>query len=256
MNTRPWALYVAVTFMLGTGGASADSLKGVEFTAEFPDPADCAALATDTPAAQNRYFPLEVNRTWTLSNASCVADGDCDELEENVITVLPTTEVVDGLTTRVVQESESINGVQTEISRNFFAECVGTGDVYYFGEQVDIYNPDGSITHEGAWQAGGENRAGLIMPGGAFLLGARYFQEWAPDIALDRAEHTEMGLSFDNPADGQFEDCVLVVDTNALEDSKGKEGDEKMYCPGIGIVKDEEMELTSCVTGLGTACSQ
>ena len=33
----------------------------------------------------------------------------------------------------------------------------------------------------------------MIMPG-TFLLGARYFQELADGIALDRAEHMEMGL--------------------------------------------------------------
>jgi hypothetical protein len=64
-----------------------------------------------------------------------------------------------------------------------------------------------------------------------------------------------MGLTADNPAGGEFEDCVLVLDRNLLEDPKGKEADEKVYCPDIGIVQDEDMELTSCKDG-ATDCAQ
>jgi len=39
------------------------------------------------------------------------------------------------------------------------------------------------------------------------------------------------------PADGE--------DTNALSDPKGKNPDAKVYCPDIGIVMDEELELTN-----------
>lgn len=257
MKAETYAFALVAIVLMAAMGARADSLKKLDFTENFPDPADCNGLAVDTAGgAQNRYWPLEVNRTWTLSNASCVADGDCGELEEVRITVLTDTETVDGTLTRVVEEVERVNGVLTEASRNFFVECVGSEDVYYFGEDVDIFHEDGSVSHEGQWRAGGPNRPGIIMPGGAFLIGARYFQEWAPGLALDRAEHAAMGLSIDNPAGGEFDDCVLVEDSNALEDPKGKASDEKTYCPGIGIVGDEEMELTSCLDGGGAACSQ
>jgi hypothetical protein len=97
------------------------------------------------------------------------------------------------------------------------------------------------------WRAGeGGARPGIIFPGGAFLIGSRYFQEIAPGVALDRAEHKAQGIEFD--ANGfLFEDCVLVEDTNALSDPKGKEGDDKVYCPGVGLVADEELELVNIV---------
>lgn len=95
---------------------------------------------------------------------------------------------------------------------------------------------------------------GILFPGGAYLLGARYFQEVA-DNAQDWAMNEEMGLTVDDPANGQFEDCVLVLDRNLLEDPKGKEADEKVYCPDIGIVRDKKLELTSC-TDPGGVCAQ
>ncbi len=47
-----------------------------------------------------------------------------------------------------------------------------------------------------------------------------------------------------------------VLDRNLLEDPKGKEADEKVYCPDIGIVQDEDMELTSCTDGGDVDCAQ
>jgi len=152
---------------------------------------------------------------------------------------------VDGVVTRVVREFEQEDGETAEISLNYFAECVGSGDVFYFGETVADGEgnplPDGWIASENG------ARPGIIMPGGTFLIGARYFQEVAPN-ALDRGEHIEKGLSVELPA-GDFDDCVLVSDTSALEDPKGKEADEKIYCPGVGLAKDEDAELVNYLPG-------
>jgi len=234
----------AVLALVATSGAQAHKAKKLKYTDAFPL-ADCADLVNSTAdGARNRYWPLEINRVWNLSNQECVDTGRCDELEEAQVSVLNETEMVDGVLTRVVEERETIDGALAEVSRNYFVECLGSEDVYYFGEDV----VDGAgLPLPDAWRAGTSGALpGIIFPGGAFLLGARYFQELAPGVALDRAEHKEMGLQVIVPA-GTFSDCVLVEDTNILEDPKGKHPDEKVYCPGIGIVRDEEMVLTSFI---------
>ena len=112
------------------------------------------------------------------------------------ITVLNETLVIhynpddpaDTVEARVVEERETINGELAEISRNYFAICDRTDSVFYFGEDVDIYEGGVVVSHDGAWLAGTNGAtAGIIMPG-VILLGAKYFQEVAPGIALDRAE--------------------------------------------------------------------
>lgn len=213
------------------------------FTDEFPIET-CKFQTTGT----NSDFTLKPGRQLHFSNQACVDAGECDELEEVVMTVLNQTRVVtlrdDGktrnITTRVVKEVERVDGELAEISRNFFAECQGTQDVYYFGETVDNYEDGKVVNHDGSWLAG-EKKAepGLIMPGGAFLLGSRYFQEVAPGVALDRVEHVGVDLEIEVPA-GEFDDCVKVKETSPLEPSSTS---TKVYCPGVGLVIDDELEL-------------
>lgn len=225
--------------------ASAQAKDKEEYTEDFPIE-DCEFVTT----GGNRYFKLEIGRELHFDNANCVAEGECDELEELIITVLDEThdvimdidETPTAITTRVIEEREWADEELAEVSRNFVAECDDTGDIYYFGEKVDDYEDGQIVGHEGAWEAGVDDaRPGILVPGGAFLLGARYFQEIAPDLALDRAEHAEMGLEIGVPA-GDFEDCVLVEETTPLE---RKELSEKVYCPDIGLVIDDDLELTA-----------
>src|SRR5689334_4994293 len=50
-----------------------------------------------------------------------------------VITVLPQTETVGGIPTRIVEEREWKGTELVEVSRNYFAMDPKSGDVYYFG---------------------------------------------------------------------------------------------------------------------------
>jgi hypothetical protein len=232
------AVAVASFLCLGmlSGVATAQD-EEEEFTTDFRLE-DCRFEAK----GRNPYFPLKPGHQLVLEGED---DGETIRVE---ITVLHETEriFVPGIgwvRTRVVQEREWVDDELVEISRNFFATCRKTNDVAYFGEEVDIFNEDGSVTHEGQWLAGqpdgnGLAEPGLIMPG-TFLLGARYFQEIADGIALDRAEHVEMGLEVTTEA-GKFFDCVRVIETSPLE--PGSES-EKLYCPGVGLVADNEAHL-------------
>ncbi len=212
------------------------------FTENFPV-AECSFANT----GGNAYFLLEPGRELYYTNQACLDEGECDELVELTITVTQDTQEVsfdiDGtevnVVTRVVMEEELADGEPAETSWNYFAVCEGANDVYYFGEDVDIY-VDGDIVHDGAWLAGeGGALPGIVMPGGAFLLAARYYQEIAPGVALDRAEHVAMGIEIETPA-GNFENCVEILEDTPLEK---KSASTKFYCPGVGLVIDDELAL-------------
>ncbi len=162
-----------------------------------------------------------------------------------IITVTDEIEVVDGVETRVVIESETEDGETVEISRNFFAICNRDNSVVYFGEDVDNYENGVVVNHDGSWRAGVNGaRAGVIMPG-TLLLGGKYFQEIArDDKALDRAEIVSTNVSFETPA-GTFSNCLKTRESSPLEPGKVQ---VKHYAPGIGLIQDAKLKLVSSST--------
>lgn len=183
----------------------------------------------------NPFFPLFVGDELVL-------EGEDDEgtFLEIIITVLDETEIVAGVTTRVVEEAESEDGEIVEISRNFFAQAPD-GTVCYFGEDVDDYEDGEIVGHEGEWRAGENgNLPGITMPGNP-QVGQIFQQESAPGIAEDQAEIVAMGETIDVPA-GEFSDTLTTLDCNPMENGAI---DEKVYVEDIGLAIDEDAELVS-----------
>lgn len=188
---------------------------------------------TFSSTGRNPFFILEPNYQLVL------AGGEGGEAAQVTITVLNETGEVNGTETRVVEERETIGGELVEISRNFFAICEETNSVFYFGEEVDDYEDGNIISHGGAWLAGEDaNRAGIIMPG-TILMGARYYQEIAPNVAVDRAEIVGMGEVVQTPA-GEFSDTLITRETNRLEPDVAE---LKYYAAGIGLIQEEDLML-------------
>ena len=203
--------------------------------ARSPQPADpwtkMFHLEPDEMAStgRNPYFVLEPGATLTLAAGP----------EQLVITVLPQTRTVDSIETRVVEERETNGGALVEVSRNYFAISRRTNSVFYFGEEVDIYK-DGKVAgHEGAWLSGRNGaRFGLMMPGMP-LLGAKYYQEFAPRVAMDRAEIVAMTDAIVTPA-GEFRNVLTIRETTPLEAGARE---FKYYAPGVGLVQDGSLKL-------------
>jgi hypothetical protein len=215
------------------------------FTKEFPLSSCLFVGIGGSP-----YFPINPGRQTYFTNSACVAAGKCDALTELWITMerdtrrisLPTSHGSRRVLTRVMEERETEDGELVEISRNFLADCWPSHDVYYFGEEVDIYEEGEIVSHDGAWLAGRHGaRPGILMPEDGFMVGSRYFQEIAPDVALDRAEHKRAGFSVTVPA-GNFDNCLAVDETTPLEPGSVS---HKTYCRDVGLVRDGELELTA-----------
>jgi hypothetical protein len=188
-----------------------------------------------TTEGENRYFILKPGYQLTLQNSSS------GKIEQLTITVLQETMNVGGVETRVVEERETSGGVLVETSRNYFAIHPRTHDVYYFGEQVDMYKNGKLDSHEGAWRHGSNNaRFGLAMPGNP-TLGMRFYEEYAPKVALDRAEVVSLTERSTTPA-GVFEKCLKIKETTPLEPFVTE---YKVYAAGVGLVEDGALKLVS-----------
>lgn len=197
-----------------------------------------------TPSGRNQFFSLEPGYQLHLSG---VEDGETIDL---FVTVLSRTMeirmeiggVMRRIKTRVIEERELVNNELVEISLNYYARCKQTNDVFYFGEDVCFYEDGECVGTGGSWRSGVNGAVpGIIMPG-RFLIGAGYFQEQAPGVAMDLAENAEMGLTVAVPA-GVFEDCVRIEEGSALPDA-GASG-EKIFAPGVGFIKEGALELVS-----------
>ncbi|MGH9802438.1 MAG: hypothetical protein ACRD82_18895, partial [Blastocatellia bacterium] len=156
-----------------------------------------------------------------------------------VITVLDETKLVDGVETRVVEEYGTKAGKLVEISRNYFAISQGANNVFYFGEDVDIYKNGKVVSHKSAWLARVKGAMfGLMMPG-KVRLKERYYQEIAPGVAMDRVEVVSLSEVVKTPA-GEFKDCVKLEETTPLEPGVK---DYKYFAAGIGMVQDGVLKL-------------
>jgi hypothetical protein len=172
-----------------------------------------------TATGRNQFFILEPGYQLVLEG------GD----EKATITVLHETEMLGGVTARVVEEREEKGGKLSAISRNYFAISKTTGDVFYFGEDAG-----------GAWRAYQVGaKPGLIMPGKP-AIGMKYYQEVAPGKAMDRAEVVTLTATLKTPA-GVFTGCLRTRETTELEP---KEEEYKTYAPGIGLIQDQDVLLT------------
>lgn len=244
-------LLAALFLLFGLIAAAGAGAHEPDFTADL-DRQRC----TFVTFSNNPWHPLWPGYSLRLEGEE-EDDGESVAITVQV-SILRETERVDGVETRVLEEREWEDGELVEVSRNFVAECRETGDIWYFGEDVDDYEDGEIVGHEGAWRAGDRGaRPGLLMPGQP-LVGARYFQEMAEDAeALDRAEVRSRGSLLTVPA-GTFLQVLHVVDSTPLEPGVA---DDKYYAYGFGLIKDAAAELVaieppSCIPDAQTLCLQ
>lgn len=227
------SLTLTIIFMLLTTNCTRQRISVIPEQYDQSQWQDDFNLAERTlvPTGRNQYFILE-------PGFQLVLEGNQEKL---AITVLDETVEIAGVTTRVVEEREWKNGELIEVSRNFFAICAETGDVFYFGEDVDMYENGTVVKHTGEWRAGSDDaKPGMIMPGQP-TVGLKYYQEVAPGVAMDRAEVVSLNETLQTPA-GIFSGSLKTRETTPLNPV---ENEFKTYAPEIGLIQDASLLLTS-----------
>ena len=218
------ATLVAGSMLLSAAALSAQA--GKDWQNSFP--VDKTSLGI---RGNNAYFPLIPGYRLSYQHGN----------NTEVVTVLNETRMIDGVECRVVEDREEKNGQLVELTRDYYAIDPTTNDVYYMGEDVDVYKNGKVMSHNGAWLSGLKGaKFGMMLPGQP-KVGQRFYQEQAPGVGMDRIEIKSSTETVTTPA-GKFENCIFVEETTPLE--KGVK-DHKWYVKGIGPVKDAEMLLVS-----------
>lgn len=187
------------------------------------DPADFVSVV------DNRYFPLVPGRTMVYRSET--KDG----VEEVQFQVTRRQKTVLGVTTMVVIEAETLDGVTVEVSENWFAQD-REGNVWYFGEFSQKYENGRPVSTEGSWEAGVNGaRPGIMMLVDPSEGGA-YFQEHAEGVAEDMASVIGNGRTVTTPL-ATYSGVLATKEWNPLESGSVE---HKYYAPGVGLILAEK----------------
>ncbi|OGM05061.1 hypothetical protein A2715_03610 [Candidatus Woesebacteria bacterium RIFCSPHIGHO2_01_FULL_39_32] len=211
----------------------------------------------------NKYFTLPVGK-------KMVYEGDTEEGRERIeITIPGDKKKIMGVETLLYRDKAWLdsNGdgkwskkEMIEDTRDYLAQNKKTGDVWYFGEEVNNYEDGELIDHDGSWLAGDDRYPGALP--GIWVkqnpkVGEVYLQEFykgkAEDTVKVLSTHATVKTSL-----GKFKDCLRTKDFTPLEPDALE---NKYYCPNaviknIGstvlikdLANDEQLELSKLTVG-------
>ena len=248
-RTVPLTSVLAVSLVLGACGddhsetsSSEEAPIDVGDPAEYDprvDPADFVA------GIDNPYLPFTPESRW-------VYESETDEgLERIEVEVTDEDRTVLGVDVTVVRDTVRLDGRVIEDTWDWYAQD-REGSVWYFGEETEEYDEDGSVSTAGSWEAGVDGaRPGIIMPADP-QVGQAYRQEFFEGEAEDVAEVVRTGDVAEVPA-GRFDGLVVILEWNPFEPDVLE---EKSYAAGVGPVlerkvrgDDERVELVEHTPG-------
>ncbi len=224
---KPFIFFIALTFpacIIVTGACKKDPARQPDSTY---NPEILPANFTNSANFTNPYFPMAPGKKYIFE--SHTAEG----LERVVVQRLAQTKTILGIVCIVVNDKVTLNGKLFEDTDDWYAQD-NNGNVWYMGEYVNNYNPDGSLKdHAGSWEAGVDG----AKPGIAMLAnpqaGMSYRQEYYFNEAEDQAEVLQTGLQTIIPF-GVFDNCIKTRDWTELDPDANE---NKIYAPGIGLIK-------------------
>ena len=180
------------------------------------------------PSVTNPLFPLRPGRTLVYAGTK-----DGKHARDTFLTT-SRTKVIDGVTTRVVEDRLYLNKVLEERTSDYYAQdrC---GNVWYFGEDTATLDRKGNVVDtEGSFRAGVDGaQPGVFMQANP-ELGRWFRQEWYQGHAEDTFRAINLSTPVTVPY-GTFPDALQTEEQTALEPDVL---DNKYYVNGIGEVKE------------------
>ena len=145
----------------------------------------------------------------------------------------------------VVLDRVFLSGELKEKTFDWFAQDKD-GNVWYFGEDTKEFENGKVVSTAGSFEAGKNGaKAGIIMLAHP-VLGKVTPQEDAPDVAEDRGRPVDLDATATVPF-GTFHKCLRQEEFTPLEPEALE---EKLYCPGFGIVDERDLSGGNVHTSL------
>jgi hypothetical protein len=193
------------------------------------NPANFPAL----PSIDNQWLPLKPGTRFVYEGSTQEDDG---RIPHGVVfTVTDLTKVVNGVRTVVGWDRDYKDGNLEEAEIIFLAQDKD-GNVWHFGQVVELYDEDGAYSGTSAWLAGIDGaKEGIMMKAAPRKEALPYSEGFAPAPFFwdDHAKVHETGQKTCVLA-GCYEN-VLVMDE--FEPRKPGAHQLKYYAPGVGTVR-------------------
>lgn len=183
----------------------------------------------------NAWFPLKPGIRYVYRGTE---EG---KHSRDLVTVTHGTKVIDGITTRVVNDRLFLDGLLRERTSDYYVEDED-GNVWYFGEDTAELDRNGNVTsREGTWHAGIKGaEPGIIMQANP-QVGDTFQQEFWRGHAEDHYSVRSLTQPVKVPY-GSFGGNKLrrrVELTKEWSPLEPEVRDHKYYVRGIGFVKEE-----------------
>lgn len=131
----------------------------------------------------------------------------------------------------IVEDKDFVDGVLEETTLDYFAQS-DAGDVYYLGEDVDVFDANGQvISHDGAWLFGvNTTKLGVLVPAHP-AVGDKFRSENVPGITIENDEVLSLSETVTVPT-GTYSNCLKIKELN------DGEVEFKFYAPHVGVIQE------------------
>ena len=221
-------IFLVATLLLVSFGCKKDTARQID-SSYSPDinPANF----TNSTIITNPYYPATPGKKYIYEGQT---DEGFERVEEQRLNI---TKTIMGITCVISNFKGYVNDKLVEETWDWYAQD-NDGTLWYFGEEVNNYNQNGTlIDHGGSWEAGVDGaQPGKIMPAHP-QTAMKYREEYYFGHAEDQAEIIGTGLN-ETISLGTYNNCIktknwTVLEPDALEN--------KIYAPGIGLIKETDI---------------
>jgi hypothetical protein len=246
MRQQAAALTIGLAAALATGGCSSENSSNDSAPVPQPSKAQLAAsglaelpLAPDSDRVDLEAPPFSdptdvTNPLFPISDLhSAVLGGRIDGKPFHTeTTLLPETRLIEWapgrrVETLVSQYAAFLDGRIQEVALDYYAQA-DDGSVWYFGEDVADYNPQGLIAFTtDSWLAGRDGPPAMIMPGDP-NLGDSFRTENIPGVVFEEVTVKKLDVTLPGPR-GPVRGAMIGQE---LHDDGMKS--DKYFTPGYG----------------------
>lgn len=232
-----WLVYTRGHNQAATGQTNTQSTAQTNTSSDLSklDPAD---FTTDIT---NPFLTLKPGQTMTYQQQG----GDNETVK---ITIEKETIKIGGFEVRVFHDQAFVDGELEEDTRDYLAQQKSTGDVWYFGEDVNNYEDGKLKNHNGSFHHGTDGALAGIYIKAKQKVGDSYRQENYAGHAIDTIDVVAVDQTVKTKR-ATYTGCVKFYAWNPLEKN---DREYKYNCPEAAVevfsqdlIDHSQTELTS-----------